>query len=181
MKTLILLRHAKSGWNDPALRDFDRPLNPRGRRAAKVVGREIKALGMSFDRVLASPAARVIETISELESGLGSKLAPVFDERLYLASTATLLAAIHETPETVEHLLLIGHNPGLEELALLLSGTNDEQLRQEVAIKYPTATLAELSLDTTAWGNVGEASATLTRFIRPRDLDPSLGPDEDSY
>ncbi|MEQ1333326.1 SixA phosphatase family protein, partial [Salmonella enterica] len=85
-KTLTLLRHAKSGWDDPVARDFDRPLNPKGQRAAAMMGRYLKAEGLEFDHVLASPAARVVETLAQVATGYGSELAPHWDQRLYLAS-----------------------------------------------------------------------------------------------
>lgn len=176
MKTLTLLRHAKSGWDDPVSRDFDRPLNPKGQRAAAMVGRHMKSLGLAFDQVVASPAVRVVETLDHVGQGYGSDLAPVWDQRIYLASTATLLDVIHGLPDEVERVLLVGHNPGLEELVLQLvpdGGT----LRDEVEIKFPTATLAEMTFDGVRWEEVKADSATLTRFVRPRDLDPSLGPD----
>lgn len=175
MKTLTLLRHAKSGWDDPVARDFDRPLNPKGQRAAAMVGRHMKALGLTFDHVVASPAARVVETLDHVEQGYGGDLAPAWDKRIYLASTATLIDVVHDLPAGAEHVLLIGHNPGLEELVLLL--VPDGALRDEVAIKFPTATLAEMTFDVEGWREVEAGNATLTRFVRPRDLDPSLGPD----
>jgi phosphohistidine phosphatase len=176
MKSLTLLRHAKSGWDDPALRDFDRPLNPRGRRAARTVGAEIKAQGLGFDLVLASPARRVAETLDEVAAGYGA-LAPEYDERLYLASAASLLDIVRHAPEGIGRLLLVGHNPGLEELALRLSRRDGEALRGEVEIKYPTGTLAEIELPAEHWAKVREGTGRLVRFIRPRDLDPELGPD----
>ena len=178
MKTLTLLRHAKSGWDDPVARDFDRPLNPRGRRAARTVAREMKALGLGFDRVLASPARRVIETIEEVEQAFGP-LGAEFDPRIYLAPTDTLLEIAREQDDGVGRLLLVGHNPGLESLALLLTGGGKSGLRGEVEIKYPTATIADIELPAERWADVREGTGTLTRFIRPRDLDPELGPDQE--
>jgi phosphohistidine phosphatase len=176
MKILTLLRHAKSGWDDPVRRDFDRPLNPRGRRAAHIVGREMRSLGLAFDRIVASPARRVVETIGEVASSFGP-LAPDYDERVYLASAETLIELVRETPEPVERLLLVGHNPGLEELALFLA-CREGPLRAEVAVKYPTGTLAEIALPAVHWREVDEGQGTIVRFIRPRDLDPELGPEE---
>jgi len=175
MKVLTLLRHAKSGWDDPALRDFDRPLNPRGRRAAATVGREMRRLGLAFDVVLASPARRVIETLEEVEKAFGT-LAPRYDQRLYLAPPETLLEIARETGDEAESLLLVGHNPGLEELVLRLSANG--ALRSEAELKYPTATLAEMRFDVASWRHMREGGATLARFVRPRDLDPALGPDD---
>lgn len=176
MKTLTLLRHAKSTWDDPVSRDIDRPLNARGRRAARTVAEEMRRLGLAFDRTVASPARRVVETLDEVADAFGP-LDPEYDRRLYLAPPDTLLDVIRETPDTVDQLLLAAHNPGLERLALLLSEGGGDALRAEVEIKYPTGTLAEISLPVDRWTDVREGTATLTRFIRPRDLDPELGPD----
>ena len=179
MKILTLLRHAKSAWDDPVARDFDRPLNRRGRRAAQTIGREMRAQGLAFDRVIASPAVRVVETLGEVAAGYGAPLAAEFDKRIYLAAKETLLELVQEADDAAGRLLIVGHNPGLETLALLL--TSGEGLRAELAIKYPTATLAEIALPVEHWRDVAPGAGTLTRFIRPRDLDPELGPDEDSY
>ncbi len=179
MKTLTLLRHAKSSWNDPIARDFDRPLNGRGRRAARTMGREMRAQGLTFDRVLASPAVRVVETLEDVAEGYGRPLTPEFDRRIYLATPDTLLDLVQQTDEAHSSLLLVGHNPGLERLALLLSAPGE--FRSEIEVKYPTATLTEISFDVDRWLDVGEGAGTIARFTRPRDLDPELGPDEESY
>lgn len=180
MKRLTLLRHAKSGWNDPVARDFDRPLNERGRRAAQTMGRHMRALGLSFDRVVASPAARVVETLAEVGKGYGSAIEPQWDRRVYLASGATLLDVVTSLPQDADEVLLAGHNPGLEDLALLLvPDSGDDALRDELETKYPTATLAEMTLDIDNWTDAAAGCATLSRFVRPRDLDPTLGPDEE--
>ena len=143
MKILTLLRHAKSGWNDPVMRDFDRPLNAKGARAAALIGAQMRALGLGFDHVVASPAARVMETVEHLAHGYGRAIEPEWDRRLYLASTAMLLDLIHTLPPEADRVLMIGHNPGLEELVLLLTADEPHAaLRREVAVKYPTASLA---------------------------------------
>lgn len=179
MKTLTLLRHAKSGWDDAIPRDFDRPLNPRGRRAAARMGREMRALGLAFDHVLASPAVRVVETLEELEGGYGTPLGATWDKRAYLASAQSLLDLVAETPDAAGSLLLVGHNPGLEDLVLLLVPEVPGSLRDSVEEKYPTATLAQIALDVPAWSAVRPGCGALTRFVRPRDLDPALGPDRE--
>ncbi|MEG3163667.1 histidine phosphatase family protein [Sphingomonas sp. PB2P19] len=179
MKTLTLLRHAKSGWDDPVARDYDRPLNAKGRRAAAMVGRHIRSLGLDFDHVVASPAVRVSETLDEIVAGSGRTLAPVWDRRVYLASAGTLLDVVHDLPADIERALLVGHNPGLEDLVLMLVPDALDSLRDAVEEKYPTASLAELRFDTDTWSDVAAGAATLVRFIRPRDLDPDLGPDVD--
>jgi phosphohistidine phosphatase len=178
MKSLTLLRHAKSGWNDPVTRDFDRPLNPRGRRAARAVGAEMKAQGLAFELVLASPARRVVETLDEIADGYGA-IARRYDERLYLAAATTLLDIVRHAPDEVGRLLLVGHNPGLEELALRLARRDGDPLRGEVEVKYPTGTVAEIELPVGHWSEVRHGTGRIVRFIRPRDLDPELGPDSE--
>lgn len=181
MKTLILLRHAKSSWDDAVARDFDRPLNKRGRRAARTVGREMRAQGLEFDRVVASPAVRVVETLDDVAEGYGSPIRPDYDRRVYLASAATLLELIRATADATDRLLLVGHNPGLEALALLLTrGGEGEVLREELAVKYPTGTVAEIVFPVAHWRDVAAGGGRLERFIRPRDLDPELGPEEEA-
>ena len=113
MKRLTLLRHAKSGWDDPVSRDFDRPLNARGKRASEVIGRWLHDHDIAFDLIVGSPAVRVVETIEHVAIGLGETMAPTWDKRAYLASASSLLEIIHGTPDAVERLLLVGHNPGL--------------------------------------------------------------------
>ena len=177
MKSLTLLRHAKSTWDDPVARDFDRPLNPRGHQAARAVGEAMKEAGLGFELVLASPARRVIETLDEVAETFGP-LQPVYEPRLYLASPDTLLEIARAAGDGIGRLMLVGHNPGLESLALRLTGKSP--LRSQVELKYPTGTLAGIDLPIGRWRDVADGSGTLVRFIRPRDLDPSLGPDEDS-
>ncbi|HVF95387.1 MAG TPA: histidine phosphatase family protein [Sphingomonas sp.] len=177
MKTLTLLRHAKSGWDDPVTRDFDRPLNPKGRRAAAMIGRHLHDLGLVFDHVVASPAVRVVETLGEVASGYGRALDPAWERRIYLASSATLLDIVRDLPADADRVLLVGHNPGLEDLVLQMVPDGTDALREAVEVKYPTASIAELALPVATWREAEGAS--LTRFIRPRDLDPTLGPDAD--
>ncbi|MDE0877482.1 MAG: histidine phosphatase family protein [Sphingomonas bacterium] len=179
MKTLTLLRHAKSGWNDPVTRDFDRPLNPKGRRAATLVGKHLRDLGVAFDHVVASPAVRVGETIDSVVASYGRTPPPALDRRIYLASSATLLDVVRELPAEADRVLMVGHNPGLEDLVLMLVPADTGPLRDAAEEKYPTATIAEMAFDIDDWAAAAANGARLTRFIRPRDLDPTLGPDGD--
>jgi phosphohistidine phosphatase len=178
MKILTLLRHAKSGWDDPVARDFDRPLNKRGRRAAVTVGRAMQAEQMAFDAVIASPAVRVVETLQDIGDGYGNALEPVHDADLYLASPAILLDRIQHVDDSVQRLLVVGHNPGLEQLAMMLSGADRSGLLGELEDKYPTATVAVIEFHVDRWADVAKGGGTLIRFMRPRDLDPELGPDD---
>ncbi|PTQ10798.1 histidine phosphatase family protein [Sphingomonas oleivorans] len=178
MKRLALLRHAKSGWDDPVARDFDRPLNAKGKRAAQTMGRYMRDHGLHYDRVTASPAIRVVETLDQMAIGLGETLAPSWDRRAYLASATTLLDLVQEAPDVANSLLLVGHNPGLEDLALLLVPDRaGDAVRDRVEQKYPTASLVEIGFDADRWSDIRAGAGRMLRFIRPRDLDPALGPD----
>jgi phosphohistidine phosphatase len=182
VKTLTLLRHAKSGYDDPLLRDFDRPLNDRGRRAAMRMGRwlaEAVAAGRMPDihHVMASPAVRVRQTIEGVEAGLGHPLAPIYEQRIYLSSSATLVELLAGFPDHQDHAMLVGHNPGLEDLILELVPPGGA-LRAEAELKYPTAAIARLDIAIERWAQIDGGRAELAVFVRPRDLDPSLGPDD---
>ncbi len=178
MKRLTLLRHAKSSWDDAVTRDFDRPLNEKGKRAATVMGKFMKRNDMAFDQILASPAVRVIETLEQVEPASGLSFEPQWDRKIYLASSVTLMDVLRGANADADHVLMVGHNPGLEDLIFdLVPDDGSSEARNAVEEKYPTAALAELSLDIAQWTDIGDNCATLGRFTRPRDLDPELGPD----
>lgn len=179
MKRLILLRHAKSSWDDPVSRDFDRPLNKRGERAAVTMGRHAREQGLHFDHLIASPAVRVVETLDQFIEGFGETIDANWDRRIYLASSATLMDVLHDLPDIADDVLMIGHNPGMEDLILaLVPDDGSSMLRDDVEVKFPTASLAVLEFDVDHWQDVGANTARLTSFTRPRDLDPALGPDQ---
>ncbi|MBX9795419.1 histidine phosphatase family protein [Sphingomonas sp.] len=180
MKHLFLLRHAKSGWDDPQARDFDRRLNARGTRGAVTMGRYLKAERLRFDHVLASDAARVTETITGVEQGYGAPLHAVWERRIYLASASALIDLVNALPDSAGSALMVGHNPGLEDLVLqLVPDDAADAARAAVYDKFPTAALAEITFDIDRWDQVARGTGRLARFIRPRDLDPALGPDAD--
>lgn len=180
MKTVILLRHAKSDWSDTTLRDFDRPLNERGGRAAALIGLWAKREKLHFDCLIASPAARVKDTLIRFAQGYGPCPEPIWDKRVYLASAATLTDILAEADDAQDNILLVGHNPGLEEFILdHVPDDNNSRLRDDVAEKFPTASIAVLDFDIDHWealarGKTGQGR--LRCFVRPRDLDPALGP-----
>ena len=179
MKRLILLRHAKSSWNDPVERDFDRPLNNKGKRAAETMGQHMRENAITADLIIASPAARVKETLDSVATGYGSYLEPQWDRRAYLASNMTLLDIVHEADDGANALMLAGHNSGLEDLVLLLvPDTRGDKARAEVEEKFPTCSLAEMEFDVENWADIAPGSGKLLRFVRPRDLDSELGPDD---
>lgn len=169
MRQLLLLRHAKSSWDDPKLPDHARPLNPRGRRAAESVREILAELDLHPDLVLVSSARRTLQTIEALEPWNPAPAVMPLDA-LYLASAPDLLATLQERARDAACVLLVSHNPGLHDLALLLSGPGSdpaELARLEEA--YPTASLAVLSVPGD-WPDLAPAGATLHRFVRPEDL-----------
>ncbi|TRD10508.1 histidine phosphatase family protein [Erythrobacter insulae] len=176
-KILGLLRHAKSDWDDTAQRDFDRTLNDRGRLGAETIGNHIREHGIAWDMLIASPAARVVATLD----GALPELEAIFDKRLYLASSDTILETVEahamardEEPDTV---LIAAHNPGLQEVLLdLVSPARENDLFKEASVKFPTATFAVLKCDIESWADLKNYCATLVHFARPRDLNPDLGP-----
>ncbi|MFN3553700.1 MAG: SixA phosphatase family protein [Novosphingobium meiothermophilum] len=177
MKTLALFRHAKSDWSDARARDFDRPLNARGQRGAQAMGEYIKQTGRTFDRMIASPAVRAAETVEEASKAWKCTFKVEWDRRIYLASSATLIDLLKELPGDPASVLMIGHNPGLEDLIFdLVPDDGSSPLRTIVEEKFPTATFAVLELDVERWADVTEGCARLVEIKRPRDLDPSLGP-----
>jgi phosphohistidine phosphatase len=169
MRRVYLLRHAKSSWKDRSLADRDRPLAGRGRRAAKAVARHLEAEGIRPDLVLCSPARRTRETLARVEGAFGDRVEARLEETLYGASEAELLARLKALPQQVGSVMLIGHNPGLEELALALAseGAGLARLRE----KYPTAALATIDLPAERWSAVKRGSGELVGYVRPRDLD----------
>lgn len=177
MKILGLFRHAKSDWNDARLRDFDRPLNARGRKGAAVMGQHIAEQGVSWDRIIASPAVRVAQTIEIAEEAAGHAPPINWDRRIYLASSATLLDLLRDQEGDPKSIIMVGHNPGLEDLIFdLVPDDGSSPLRDIVEAKFPTAAYAVLELDVDNWSDVEEGCARLVHLVRPRDIDPHLGP-----
>ena len=178
MKILGLFRHAKSDWNDARARDFDRPLNKRGRKGAAIMGRHIRDHGVPWARVIASPAVRVAETIEIGSEAAGAAMPINWDRRIYLASSATLLDLLRELEGDPASVLMVGHNPGLEDLIFdLVPGDGGSPLRAIVEEKYPTAAFAVLECDIDRWADLGEGKARLVHLMRPRDLNAALGPE----
>ena len=174
MKTLGLLRHAKSDWDDVSLRDFDRGLNDRGRRGAALMGAHIREHGVSFDLLLASPAERVKRTLDAARLQV-----PIhWDERVYLADSAGLIEVLRGVEGDPTAVLVAGHNRGLQELIFdLVSTENENDLFGTAAEKYPTATFAVLELAIDRWPDCAPETGKLVHLARPRDLDPALGPE----
>jgi len=164
MHQLLLLRHAKSSWDDPKLADRERPLSKRGRRTAVRMRSALRELGLVPDVILVSPSRRTLETLAALEPWDDAPVVEQVDA-LYLATAPQLLAALQTVNETVRSVMLIGHNPGMHELAAQLAGGSSERL----AAGFPTAALAEFSVGT-QWRQLNQAGTRLVRFVTPKDL-----------
>ena len=174
MKRLGLFRHAKSDWDDLTLRDFDRGLNDRGRLGAAIMGRHIREQGIAWDLALASPAERVRRSLEA--SGLALPIR--WDEQAYLASSSALLDILRAIEGEPESILLVGHNPGLQDLIFdLVDSPQDNPLVAAAAQKYPTGSFAVLELGIDKWRDCAPGCGRLVHFTRPRDLDPRLGPE----
>ena len=169
MRTIVLLRHAKSSRDDPAMADFDRPLSPRGKRACKVVRAVMRQREMRPDAVLASSSVRTAETLRRISSQLGATPAVLLERGLYLASASKLLARLKRLDDAASSVLLIGHNPGLQRLALLLAGRGKESLLARLEEKFPTAAMAELAFAGARWRELAPAAAELVFLWSPRD------------
>jgi phosphohistidine phosphatase len=161
MKILYLLRHAKSSWDDPAMADFDRPLNGRGRRAAPLVAEFMRERGIRPGLVISSPAARARQT-AELVAGAEGLGVPVkFDGSIYEAHPLDLLKVVRGADESAAELMLVGHNPGLEGLTERLTGERE---------RLPTAALVRIELQADGWPQVEENCGRLDWVVRPREL-----------
>jgi phosphohistidine phosphatase len=173
MRQLLLLRHAKSSWDDASSPDRDRPLNPRGRRSAAAMRQAMRDLGLIPDLVLVSTARRTQETLEVLEPWDDAPLIEPMDS-LYLANPTQLMAALHGVAETVRSVLLIGHNPGLHDLAISLAGprvmASGAEAARGLAAGFPTGALAEFVI-AGSWWDLREGGGRLVRFLTPRMLE----------
>lgn len=171
MRRLYLLRHAKSSWDDNGLDDFERPLSSRGRKAARAVAKYLQQHKIRPALVLCSAAARTRATYDLIEPGLAGVPASI-EAGLYEADRGDLLARLHQLDNHLGSVLLIGHNPGLERLAVFLAGPHgDPAALEHMADKFPTGALAVLETEAAHWAELDGGSCRLTAFIRPRDLD----------
>jgi len=172
MHQLLLLRHAKSAWDDPSVEDHARPLNGRGRRSGAAMRAAMRDLGLVPDLILVSTARRTMETMALLEPWDDTPLVEPMDA-LYLAPAERILEALRDVSETVRSVLVIGHNPGLHEAAVMLAGA--QALAAEngpvtrLAEGFPTGTLVEFAIAGT-WRGLDAGGGRLLRYITPRDL-----------
>ncbi|MDQ6898939.1 MAG: histidine phosphatase family protein [Candidatus Dormibacteraeota bacterium] len=165
-KLLYLLRHAKSSWDDPKLPDHDRPLNPRGLKAAKRMAQRMHRANVSPALLLCSSARRARETLAPVEQALSPAKIKV-EEGLYAADAAQLLERLHRIAPSVQSVMIIGHNPGIQELAVQLMG--DQEARSRMASKFPAGSLATLSIRAPRWRELAAGGVELVEFMMPRD------------
>jgi phosphohistidine phosphatase len=166
---LWLLRHAKSSWRDPELPDRLRPLAPRGVRATRTLAGHVREAGIGPDLVLCSPAVRAVQTWEGVAAGAVAGTAVEIDEALYGAGAHDLLDRLRRVPPSVGSVLLIGHNPAMQDLGEGLIGSGDPGLRERLAAKFPTGALATLELAGT-WPDLDWGAATLVAYVVPREL-----------
>lgn len=175
MKTLYLLRHAKSSWGDPNLPDHDRPLNERGRRAAHTMARYMRKQRIQPGLVLASTAQRVSETLELLLPELDANPPVIRDRSLYLATPDQLLSRLRLASGNTSNILIIGHNPGIHELAVQLAGEVADDAardaRDRMKAAFPTAALAVIRFaEAGLWRDVGYGKGELAAFTTPREV-----------
>jgi phosphohistidine phosphatase len=168
MITLHLLRHAKSSWADEDVADHDRPLAPRGRRAATAMAAHLGEHGVVPELVLCSSARRARETVELVAPGLGPGARIVVEDGLYGASAEDLLDRLRRVPDSTASVMLVGHNPAMQDLALALAapGAGVERLRA----KFPTGALATVRFGRGGWANLRRGEGELVDLVVPRDL-----------
>lgn len=172
MLELALLRHAKSDWENPGTSDFDRPLNSRGIQAAARMGKHLRERGFFPDRILCSPARRACETLEHLGRRFNEMSQIDCPEDLYLAAPETLFSRIGEMGG-VGSLLVIAHNPGLEDFARGLAGrvAGSSRAQTTLAAGFVTAALAIFEIDTESFSMIRDQDARLVHMVTPRGLD----------
>jgi phosphohistidine phosphatase len=170
MLTLSLLRHAKSSWDDPALKDFDRPLSKRGEHAAPRVGAYMAAQGLAPEFVLCSPAVRARQTLDLVLPHLAGGPTVVYEDNFYLAAPSVLLARVRRIDAKVRHVMIVGHDPGMHGLALELASAGEAETLPALAGKFPTGGLAVIRFKARDWSKAGPGKGRLELFVTPKML-----------
>ena len=170
MLTLSLLRHAKSSWDDAAIADFERPLAKRGESAAPRMGAYMAEQGLAPQLILCSPAVRARQTLDLVLPHLAGGPTIIYEDSFYLAAPSVLLARLRRVEAKLSHVMMVGHDPGMQALAVDLSGEGGSEMLQELARKFPTAGLAVIRFKARTWSKVGPGSGRLELFVSPRML-----------
>ncbi|MFL5332746.1 MAG: SixA phosphatase family protein [Geminicoccaceae bacterium] len=175
MLELLLLRHAKSRWDEPGTQDRERELAPRGELAAARMGRLIRERGLRPELVLCSTARRAVATWRLAAAELGEPPPLQYDDGLYLASPDRIVEVIAARGEGASRVLVVGHDPGMHKLAVRLAVTGEQTPRSTLAAKFPTAGLALIVFATDDWRQLSTQGGELRGFWRPRELGATLG------
>ncbi len=169
-RLIHILRHAKSSWDYPSLDDFDRPLAERGRLAGETMSEYLRLADIEPDLVLCSSAVRAKQTLACIRPALGADATVKFDKRLYGAGQRALLSRLRSLPDEVTSVMLIGHNPALQSLALALTGGGAPEDQMRLGSKFPTGGLATLVVQADRWADLAAGGCELHSFVVPRDL-----------
>ena len=161
MRTLYLLRHAKSSWKDASLADFERPLKGRGRDAAEQMGRFLASKKVTVGSLISSPSVRTRQTIDIVLGHVQLGVEPQFDQRIYEASLSTLVQIVSEISDDNKAAMLVGHNPGMEEMLAFLTRESRHM---------PTCALAKISIAGSSWKEAQRGAGKLEWFVTPKDL-----------
>lgn len=158
--TLTLLRHAKSSWKDTSIADIDRPLNKRGRQAADIMAQHLIAAGVSFHTIFASPSRRTRETIARMLLQIPARdTRVVFDQKFYTFKRSDLIAAMKCFDDATQDIMVVGHNPAMQEAIEWLTGSRLDS--------FPTAACAKLTLSISGWGELQKGCAALEWVLTP--------------
>ena len=170
MRTLYLLRHAKSSWDDPRLPDHERPLSERGQRAAGQIALHLERNAIRPALVLCSSARRTRETLAAIRVALGENADVVVEDELYGADAGQLVVRLRRCPPEAPSVMVIAHNPGLEDVAQHLAGDGDERALRQLRTKFPTGALATLDIGEHPWADLAPGQAYLVSLVTPREL-----------
>jgi phosphohistidine phosphatase len=170
MLTLSLFRHAKSSWDDPSLDDFERPLAKRGEGAAPRMGEFMAQSGLAPQLILCSPAVRARQTLELALPHLQGGPTIEYEKKLYLATPSVLLARLRKVDAKVQHVMIVGHDPGMHKLALELTRDEEGDLRAALAAKLPTAGLVVIRFKAREWARIGPGKGHLEAFMTPKTL-----------
>jgi phosphohistidine phosphatase len=169
VRTLHLLRHAKSSWDDATIRDHDRPLAPRGARAARDMADYLVSASVQPALVLCSSARRTVETLEALRPAISESAAVSIESGLYGADASEIRERLRTVDSQIREVLVIAHNPGLQDLAIDLAGGEESDLANALRTKFPTGALVTFDVQV-GWADLGPGHAHLTQFLTPREL-----------
>ena len=170
MLTLTMLRHAKSSWGDTSLSDKERPLNGRGKSQAQQMGTHLTQKEIEPELIICSTAKRARQTLKQIMTHWQTNANVIYEDRLYLASTNSIVTLLAEHGSSVSHIMIIGHNPGFHQLASTLADTGDENDLATLSQRYPTATLCVIKSKAEQWKNIDQNTGELAIFTTPKSL-----------